>query len=468
MPNQTGWNRLVRSSVALVLASVSAFIPRYSSAHPLQAEPVNHPLVIGFERFYAGSDDETYRSEGGFLLLEELNCVSCHQPPPDLTSRLSALPATRLDGVASRLSPIEIELFVRNPRFVKRDTTMPSLFAGPDRDLHEVAALSAWLKTLTADIPHRPVGDIQIGRALFHRIGCVACHAPEVGYRPPGLPEEVAIEPVALPNVPVDLADYYDLDTLTDFILRPTEYRPSSRMPDFALSEQDAIHLAAYLRSGPDLVLPQNLTEALSHDTPLTDQSLIEEGKQLFFRKNCHTCHEPPRGLSSPVVSVAIPALTALNPDSETGCFSARPIGGLVPFYGLVPAQKQAISAALRHLDTLRTLDAPAEMDYLMKRLNCYACHERGGSGGPEFAREAYFGYKVHPTEGMNSLDHLPPSLDGVGARLDEKTLAEFLFGPTSVPSSRPHLLVPMPHYTRPVAGQFLKFFPAVDRASAP
>ncbi|MFK5923094.1 MAG: hypothetical protein QM496_13015, partial [Verrucomicrobiota bacterium] len=115
------------------------------SAHPAQAEPVDYPLVVGFERFYSVDDDEDYLAEGGMLLLNELNCARCHTPPEKLKTRLQGRQATNLEGVASRLDVLDIELMIRNPRFVKRGTIMPSLFAGPDRDLGEIKALKHYL-----------------------------------------------------------------------------------------------------------------------------------------------------------------------------------------------------------------------------------------------------------------------------------------------------------------------------------
>ena len=114
------------------------------SAHPAHAEEVNYPLITGFNRFYSATDDPQHLAEGGQLLLNELNCVSCHQPPEALHRRFSGLPGPRLTAVASRFGDASIlQILIRNPRILKRSTPMPSLFAGPDRDEDELAALYA-------------------------------------------------------------------------------------------------------------------------------------------------------------------------------------------------------------------------------------------------------------------------------------------------------------------------------------
>ena len=120
--------------------------------HPAHAKPVNYPFVIGFERFYSSLDDDDYLTQGGLILLNELNCVACHEPPERWHDQLAGVEATNLDGVGTRLDTLDLEIMIRNPRFVKRDTSMPSFFAGPDRDLREVEALRHYLASLEYEL----------------------------------------------------------------------------------------------------------------------------------------------------------------------------------------------------------------------------------------------------------------------------------------------------------------------------
>jgi cytochrome c551/c552 len=449
----------------LFLAAVS--IPS-ARTHPAHAKPVNYPFVVGFERFHGSLDDEAYLAEGGFILLNELNCVACHAPPEGIAGQFSGIVATALDGVASRLAPLELEIFIRNPRFAKRDTTMPSLFAGPDRDLEEVAALRSWLGTLTKEIPAHPIGDIERGRVLYHRIGCVACHAPEAGYRPPGVPDRAEIEMVGLASVPMNLADLYDLNALTDFLLHPNEHRPSGRMPDFGLSVTDASDLSAYLKAGPDLALPDDLTEALTAEAPPADATLVARGRELFLTKQCHACHAMPGEADSRRAMPSSKPLANLDPAATGGCFSERPVGGLVPFYGLDLVQRRALAAALKRLAERSALDPAREIDWRMKQLNCYACHERAGIGGPETSREVYFGFSGEEAIKLGRDGHLPPTLDSIGQRLDLGQLERLLSGPAHPAPSRPHLLVPMPVFRREAVAPFPLLFRRVDSEGKP
>ena len=450
-------------SLLLVLASLFG-TANPAAAHPAHAKPVNYPFVVGFERFHSGMDDDDYLAEGGLILLNELNCVACHAPPKSLTGQLKGTVATDLTGVATRLDHLNLEILIRNPRFLKRDTTMPSLFAGPDRDLEEVKAIKHYLATLDYQVPDYKVGDIEAGRSLYHRIGCVACHAPELGYRPPGLPENVEIEMAGLPSVPMNLADLYDLRTLTHFLLHPNEHRPSGRMPDFKLNEKEAIDLAAYLKAGPDLVLPENLTEALTQTIPFEiDSVLVAKGRELFIGKNCSACHLLPGEKGELTRHLARPLLE-LKTDQRAGCFSDRPIGGLIPFYGLDEVQKRAISASLVRLKTRARPDVTAEIDWRMKLLNCYACHERGGMGGAETSREVYFGFTDESAHALGRWGNLPPALDHVGTKLTADWLGRVLKGEKGGGAVRPYLVARMPLFQQADVAPLIDLFPKVDQ----
>ena len=47
-----------------------------------------HPIVPGFERFHRPLDTGAATVEGGLLLVNELNCVGCHQVPDTWRERL--------------------------------------------------------------------------------------------------------------------------------------------------------------------------------------------------------------------------------------------------------------------------------------------------------------------------------------------------------------------------------------------
>jgi len=86
---------------------------------------------------------------------------------------------------------------------------------------------------------------IDQGRALYHTVGCVACHAPET--RPEGVTEESFREVVAQ-SVPLgDLARKYPASELARLLRDPLVHRPSGRMPSMNLSPAEAGAISVYL-----------------------------------------------------------------------------------------------------------------------------------------------------------------------------------------------------------------------------
>jgi len=436
--------------------------PSLTRAHPAHAKPVNYPFVVGFERFHSSLDDDDYLAEGGLILLNELNCVACHAPPDSLRDRLKGVEGTKLEGVGSRLNPVDLEMMIRNPRFLKRDTVMPGFFSGPDRELEEVTALTHFLAGMTYEVPDYPEGDVDRGRRMYHRIGCVSCHAPEVGYRPEDLPESTIVELAGLPSVPMNLADLYSEKTLTHFLLQPHQHRPSGRMPDFSLTVPEAADISAYLKAGPERELPQNLTKALDADTEFViDPDKEALGAKLFVSKQCVACHTMPEGNKSTPPSA--PSLAKLKTEGDPGCLSERPVGGLVPFYGLDTVQKRAISNALARINEEKEWNPVVQLDWRLMSLNCYACHERSGKGGPEFAREIYFpaeGEKVHELGRWGSI---PPALDLVGAKLTDHWFEKILQSHDTDREVRPYMTTRMPLFRKDDVIPLVKLFRVLD-----
>ncbi len=93
-----------RSSLLLLLAVslLSTGANSHAADTPAKpAKPDGHPVVPGFERFYAASGADAV--QGGRLLLGELNCISCHKPEAGQEGSLPRKQAPILDGVAGRV-----------------------------------------------------------------------------------------------------------------------------------------------------------------------------------------------------------------------------------------------------------------------------------------------------------------------------------------------------------------------------
>lgn len=213
----------------------------------------SHPVVAGFERFFAAAKADA--SEGGWLLLSELNCLSCHRPQDEKALNVSLRKAPILDGVASRVKPGFMKKFLSDPQAVKPGTTMPHLLAGmPPKDREEkVEQLVHFLATTGALRHERPEKKIfETGRQLYHRVGCVACHGTRDAK---GDPDKLL--PTSIPLG--DLKSKYTIPGLAAFLDNPHQVRPSGRMPGL-LKGKESREVAQYLLQGiPSDAPPANM-----------------------------------------------------------------------------------------------------------------------------------------------------------------------------------------------------------------
>src|SRR5690349_9544161 len=91
------------------------------------APTLDHPIVAGFERFFADPDSNAI--EGGRLLWTELSCGSCHRAAGKATPEEETKRAPILDAVGTRIRPEYLQTFLTDPQATKPGTTMPNLLA---------------------------------------------------------------------------------------------------------------------------------------------------------------------------------------------------------------------------------------------------------------------------------------------------------------------------------------------------
>lgn len=198
----------------------------------------DHPIIPPFERFYAAANADLVK--GGQLLLGELNCTSCHKTDD---AELAKKSAPVLDNVGSRVKRGYLRKFISDPHKTKPGTTMPDVLSGlPDAERAEnVEALVHFLAstgTPKMDRPERKM--VAIGRDLYHKVGCTACHETRDAHG--------NIEKVLPTSVPMAKTKY-TLGSLHAFLENPLAARPSGRMPGL-LNAKEAQAVANYLLQG--------------------------------------------------------------------------------------------------------------------------------------------------------------------------------------------------------------------------
>jgi mono/diheme cytochrome c family protein len=171
------------------------------------------------------------------------------------------------------------------------------------------------------------------------------------------------------------------------------------------------------------------------------DQAKVQQGRELFQTLGCAACHQ----LEGLKAANTAKSLADLDPATTTGCLGAQ-IGKDAPKYDLRGDQIVAIQSALKEKATLAKPLAPDEQaHHAVAAMNCYACHNRNGVGGPAADRADYF--MMVSQFDMGEEGRLPPRLTKVGAKLLPAAIEQIVFeGKLHV---RPVLATRMPIFSR-------------------
>lgn len=375
------------------------------------------PMVVGYERFH----QEQPSVEGGRLLFNELGCANCHVHDTGLPARRG--PA--IEGITSRINASWLREFLRTPSRARSGSTMPHLF--DERDSEEIEAVIHYLGSLSSSDQKPPSSgrhvDADRGGGLYHTVGCMACHDPEPAHRSEEAGKNRTGAGAGSVSFP-DISKKHSLNGLAGFLKNPLKHRPDGRMPRIELAAQDAVDLAGYLFRFPGSD-PRNASEI----EPFTaDLSLAERGRKIVVEKRCAACHEIPG--SAQVDPIKMPI-------GSGGCLDASPADGL-PRYDLSRQQNKSLRMYLA--ESGKAVDESTIATLTLESLNCLACHEREGIGGPDLERMEYF---VGDPD-LGDSGRFPPPLSGIGDKLQPEWFKEVMSGKHRV---RPYLKTRMPIY---------------------
>lgn len=248
------------------------------------------------------------------------------------------------------------------------------------------------------DLKGAPV--LSKGKQVFIKLGCHGCH----------LAEGFANLPKVGPGL-FKLASKVDPSWLYRWVKNPREYLPKTRMPDFGLSDDDALKISAYLLSQSE----KNYKNGAKYKGG--DPA---KGEKLFKSVGCQACHEV-NGEGEQHAPDLTRIGTKVNPDWLVSWISnphAYNEKSKMPDLNISESQAQHIAAFLLKDSKkqpipgiMAKLKAPhniEEGETLVRRRGCFACHdihgmEKEGRIAPELSsfgvkqtRELEFGDNIH------------------------------------------------------------------------
>jgi len=465
--------------------------------------------VAAFERL--GRHGVLAPEMAGRLLVSELSCTACHATEDRATV---AKGGPDLSGVGLRLDQTWVGEFIANPSASKPGTTMPEMLHGLAEPQRTAVArsLAMYLATLRKPfaevkgsglhpVPHQfwDRGDATQGRLIYHRVGCVACHAADAAHEIAEVASsptdqllemldedelaELGLAGASRPGPVQSLgrpAAKYTARSLTQFLLDPDSIRPSGRMPHLKLTPTEAADIAAYLiqmRSSddqrerpepndqPDQSLSVSPDATSVAEAPGDVTREIAEGRRWFVELRCGNCHTGADSVATELAksqAAAKPmAVIAAGLAASTSCLQpsgGEAAGGGQPRYLVDSAQSEAMAAALL---SVQPLDVEEKLRLSMLQLNCFACHQRDEIGGVARDRRPYF--ETVGNEDLGDEGRFPPPLSQAEQKLTPAWLTRVLQGTATI---RPHMEVRMPKLPAEQVTRLATGFEAVYQAN--
>jgi mono/diheme cytochrome c family protein len=402
-------------------------------------------------------------------MLSEAGCFGCHEIKGFLD-----IPkiGPEINNMTAKAKPEWLFRWVRNPKDYNPHTRMPNFRFTDD----QAEAITAYLVSVSKDAAYRPqkgaagAGNPERGKTIFESVGCKGCHVAGTDTRlrdARGFSYDIAPELTRA-------GSKLDPDWAYEWIKNPRQFRPTTRMPNLRLSDQEAHDVVAYLMTfRDDRTFEQ---KKLTLDSP----ELIKKGDKLIREYGCAGCHTIKGMEKESRVSVALSNFGRKRVDELDFGDTKIPHTWDDWFFGKVKNSRQYMTERIvskmpvfafadSEIVTLRTLvrgftkEGPEEpyQQKVDKRVqsieagriltsyyNCINCHQIEEIGG--------YVKSVLDDEAM-----APPYLFPEGSKVQEPWLHEFLKGPSPI---RPWLNLRMPTFSLTDAeiGTITKYFLAL------
>ena len=215
----------------------------------------------------------------GRLLFSELGCHGCH-----LTEGYEEKGKIGPDlrRIKSKVYLGWLVNWIQNPKQYLPKTRMPHYRFSDD----QIFAIIAYLVKNSEDyhfpMTYQPGGSAEKGEELVESVGCLGCHS--IGKHQAG----GYLSPMGYDLVPnlSQVAQKASGDWVYNWIKDPMAFRPTTRMPNLRLSDDEARDITAYLLTLGEPEVAAGL------EAKIRDESLVKKGAKIIFDYGCYGCHD--------------------------------------------------------------------------------------------------------------------------------------------------------------------------------
>jgi mono/diheme cytochrome c family protein len=403
-----------------------------------RAEPIPAGRV-SIDAASAKTASDALSVQRGRVLLNKFGCVNCHTGRESLSASVPPLEGPLLGGAHNRMDPDWMLKWIMSPQEVKPGTSMPDLIGSAASDVTDAESIVHFLMSLGTSPKQTAIATepavIERGSAVYHSVGCVACHGPMDG--------SPAVE-IASPFGHMD--SKWEAAALSAFLQNPVAVRPDGRMPSMDLSEEEADAVSTFLVSD---------WGGASGRTFDVDSTKVARGRRAFTALGCVACHQLGEGFEELATGEGARPFEQLRP--PRGCLKEDDAKS--PDYKLIAQQRTDLIAAIDAVGDWQGADAPVDMASMkLDMLNCTACHERGLAGGVPSALRSYF--TAEETVDPGDEGRIPPHLNGVGGKLSTHWFDAVL---TKARRARPYMHTRMPQFGQENVGELAQQMAMLD-----
>ncbi len=378
---------------------------------------------------------EALRVHKGRELFATLRCEACHggehiganlgkETMPELT-----MDAPNLSEAGRRLNAAWIATWLKNPRALRNESTMPQLLRGPsaEKDAEDIAGFLATLGAKEEKPEEAPSKeDLEKAGHTFTYFGCIGCHVlPNTQKQQPGR--------ILLAYV----RDKWKPAALREFLHKPDAHYAWIRMPDFRLDDDEIKKISTFVLNVP--------IEDDGKGDPipaLKNKPDAAHGKELVETLGCLNCHNAGPSVANKATGKSFKEVG--GSDWAHGCLAEKEDGlGKAPNFHLSPDQRGALLAfAGTDRTSLQRECLPEFAERQVASMRCTVCHNRDGKQSlwaPEendldaeqskFKEPDVAAPDGAPGGGEGKVRQHIPSLTWIGEKLKPEWAAQFVDG---------------------------------------